>query len=135
MIASVAELTTAISGTDFVGMPTRDLANAITFYGDTLGLRRSVYLPERNYAEFETGNLTLSVYDAEKMGLEHHVNRNAIALRVEDVAQARAELEGRGVEFAGETLDTGVCHMAFFADADGNGLMLHHRYAPRSTES
>ncbi len=53
---------------------------------------------------------------------------------VEDVAAARAELEGRGVVFAGDTFDTGVCHMAIFADPDGNALMLHHRYAPRVPE-
>jgi hypothetical protein len=56
-------------------------------------------------------------------------------LHVEDVAAARAELESRGVQFMGDILDTGVCHMAFFADPDGNPLMLHHRYAPRVTES
>lgn len=124
-----------IGDVDFVGMPTRDLDAAVKFYGETLGLPRSVYMPERNYAEFETGNVTLSVYDAEKMGLEHHANPNALALHVADVASARAELEGRGVQFAGDTFDTGVCHMAFFADADGNALMLHHRYAPRTTEA
>ena len=123
-----------ITGTDFVGMPTRDLSAAVAFYGDTLGLRRSVHMPERNYAEFETGNLTLSVYNPQEMGMEHNSNPNPIGLHVRDVAQARAELESRGVEFNGEILDTGVCHMAFFADADGNALMLHHRYAPRSTE-
>jgi predicted enzyme related to lactoylglutathione lyase len=53
---------------------------------------------------------------------------------VDDVAAARAALEQRGVEFSGDILDTGVCHMAFFADPDGNALMLHHRYAPRATE-
>jgi class 3 adenylate cyclase len=53
---------------------------------------------------------------------------------VDDVATARAELERRGVQFAGDTFDTGVCHMAFFQDPDGNALMLHHRYAPRVTE-
>ena len=68
------------------------------------------------------------------MGLEHNVNTNAIALHVDDVAAARAELEQRGVKFSADTLDTGVCHMAFFADPDGNALMLHHRYAPRATE-
>ena len=66
--------------------------------------------------------------------MEHNSNPNPIGLHVRDVAQARAELESRGMEFNGEILDTGVCHMAFFADADGNALMLHHRYAPRSTE-
>ena len=124
-----------VTGVDFVGMPTRDLEAAVDFYGSTMGLPRSVYIPERNYSEFETGNLTLSVYNAEKMGLQHNVNPNPVALHVDDVAQARAALEGRGVQFAGETLDTGVCHMAFFADPDGNALMLHHRYAPRASES
>ncbi len=123
-----------VEGVDFVGMPTRDLDQAIRFYGETLRLPRSVYLPERNYSEFETGNLTLSVYNAEKMGLEHRVNPNPLALHVDDVAGAREELEGRGVTFTGDVLDTGVCHMAFFADPDGNALMLHHRYAPRATE-
>ena len=124
-----------ITGVDFVGVPTRNLDAAVEFYGTTVGLPRSVYLRERNYAEFETGNLTLSVFDAEGFGLEHKVNANAIGLHVDDVAQARTALEQRGVEFAGEILDTGVCHMAFFSDPDGNALMLHHRYAPRATES
>ena len=124
-----------VTGVDFVGVPTRNLDAAVEFYGATMGLPRSVYLRERNYAEFETGNLTLSVFDAEGFGLEHKVNANAIGLHVDDVAQARTALEQRGVEFAGESLDTGVCHMAFFSDPDGNALMLHHRYAPRATES
>ncbi|HEV2982223.1 MAG TPA: VOC family protein [Solirubrobacteraceae bacterium] len=121
-----------VTGVDFVGMPTRDLDTAVEFYGSTLGLPRSVYLRERNYAEFETGNLTLSVFDAEEMGLAHNINPNAMALHVDDVARARTALEERGVEFAGDTLDTGVCFMAFFSDPDGNALMLHHRYAPRA---
>jgi predicted enzyme related to lactoylglutathione lyase len=124
-----------VTGVDFVPVPTHDLAAAVAFYGDTLGLPRSVYRPERHFAEFETGNLTLSVIDAEGMGLEHQVNGNAIALHVEDVAAARSALEERGVAFAADTIDTGVCHMAFFADPDGNALMLHHRYAPRATEA
>jgi predicted enzyme related to lactoylglutathione lyase len=120
-----------VRGVDFVGIPTQDLPSAAEFYGETLGLPRSVYIPERNYAEFETGNLTLSIYNAEKMGLGHHVNRNAIALHVDDVAAARAALEERGVAFHGEIIDTGVCHMALFADPERNALMLLHRYAPR----
>ncbi len=121
-----------VTGVDFVGVPTSDLEASVEFYGTTLGLHRSVYLPERNYAEFETGNLTLSVINAEKMGIPHCVNQNAIALHVEDVASARATLEGRGVGFVGDIFDTSVCHMAFFTDPYGNALMLHHRYAPRT---
>jgi predicted enzyme related to lactoylglutathione lyase len=132
MSTALDQLITAV---DFVGIHVRDLPRAADFYGKTLGLRRSVYIPERNYAEFETGNLTLSIMNAEQMGLQHTALRNPIALRVDDVAAARATLEDRGVRFAGETFDTGVCHMAFFEDPDGNSLMLHRRYAPRVTEA
>jgi predicted enzyme related to lactoylglutathione lyase len=118
-----------ISGVDFIGLPTRDLEAAVAFYGDTLGLHRSVYRPDRHHAEFETGNLTINTMVSEKMGLPYEVNKNPIALHVDDVAQARTELESRGVSFFGDIIDTGVCHMAFFADPDGNALMLHHRYA------
>jgi predicted enzyme related to lactoylglutathione lyase len=123
-----------VGGVDFVGMPTKDLEAAARFYGETLGLERSVWIPDRHYSEFETGNLTISVYDAGAMGIEHSRHPNPLALHVDDVAAARATLEERGVTFSADTLDTGVCHMAFFADPDGNALMLHHRYAPRATD-
>jgi predicted enzyme related to lactoylglutathione lyase len=122
-----------VTRVDFVGIPTRDLDRAVEFYGTTLGIPMSRHVPERNFAEFETGNLTLNLMNAEKMGLEHHPVRNAVALHVDDVAAARSDLEAKGVEFAMDTFDTGVCHMAFFTDPDGNALMLHHRYAPIST--
>lgn len=124
-----------ITGVDFVAVSTKDLGPAVKFYGETLGLPMSVHLQERNYAEFETGNLTLSVLNAEKMGMEHQVRGHEIALHVDDVKTARKTLEGRGVTFRGDTLDTGVCHMALFNDPDGNPLMLHHRYAPRNPQA
>jgi predicted enzyme related to lactoylglutathione lyase len=123
-----------ITGVDFASIPTKDLKTAVEFYGTTLGLPRSVYLEERNYAEFETGNLTLSVIDPDAMGIEHPPTQN-LALHVDDMEQARSTLEARGVSFNGDTFDTGVCYMAFFADPDGNQLMLHHRYVPRSTQA
>ncbi len=124
-----------ISGVDFVGIPTHDLEQAVEFYGQTLALPCSVHMPERNFAEFETGNLTINLMNAEKMGLKHSTFENPIALHVDDVDAARAELESRGVQFDMDTFDTGVCHMAFFRDPDGNALMLHHRYAPRHTNA
>jgi predicted enzyme related to lactoylglutathione lyase len=122
-----------ITGTDFVSLPTRDLAAAMTFYGDTLGLRRSVYFEGKPFAEFETGNLTIDLIESDRMGIEYAPSKNPLALHVDDVAAARSQLEQRGVSFQGEIFDSGVCHMAFFADPDGNALMLHHRYAPRET--
>jgi len=120
-----------IGDVDFVSVPTRDLEAAMAFYGETLGLPRTVHFEGKPFAEFETGNLTLGVIVPERMGMTFTPNPNHLALHVDDVAAARAELEGRGVTFEGEIFDTGVCHMAFFTDPDGNRLMLHHRYAPR----
>ena len=132
---SIAQAPTVVTGVDYVSVPTRDLERAVAFYGETLGLPRSVYRPERHFAEFETGTVTLSVVDPERMGIgSFQPNANHIALQVEDVAAARATLEERGIAFAGDTIDTTVCHMAIFADPDGNALMLHHRYAPRVTD-
>src|SRR2546423_7569994 len=97
-----------IEQVDFVGLTTRDLETAVVFYGETLGLPRSAYRPDRHHAEFETGNLTINIMNAEKMGLEHVPYRNVLALHVDDVAAARATLESRGVEFQSGTIDTGV---------------------------
>jgi len=127
--------TSLVTGTDFVSVPTKDLEAAMDFYGTALGLpRSSLYQRGGNApvgAEFETGNLTLSVIESETLGIEYRANNVPIALHVEDIEAARAELESRGISFSADTLDTGVCYMAFFTDPDGNALMLHHRYAPR----
>jgi catechol 2,3-dioxygenase-like lactoylglutathione lyase family enzyme len=83
-----------VTGVDFVSVPTRDLERAVAFYGDTLGLQRSVYVPERNFAEFETGTVTLNVLNPERMGVgSFQANTNPLALHVEDVAATRATLE------------------------------------------
>jgi catechol 2,3-dioxygenase-like lactoylglutathione lyase family enzyme len=110
---------------DFVNVPTRDYERSIVFYRDVLGLPQN----PRVSSEFEAGNVTLALFDPTEAELEFRTNGCAdIALRVDDVAAAQAELEAKGVEFAG-TRDSGVCHMAFFADPDGNALILHRRYA------
>src|SRR4051794_38096089 len=134
-LANVLGCVRMITGVDFIGLSTRDLDAAVDFYGSVLELERSAYRPDRHHAEFETGNLTVNLMVAEKMGLPFVVSQNPIALHVDDVAAARSQLEARGVSFMRDIVDTGVCHMAFFADPDGNALMLHHRYAPQSPEA
>lgn len=116
-----------IERVDFASVPTRDAGRARLFYRDVLGLPPSDVNPD----EFETPNLTLALWQPEAEGISFAPNTAGIALRVPDVEAARARLSARGVEFLGETLDTGVCLMAFFYDPDGNVLILHRRYAPR----
>jgi catechol 2,3-dioxygenase-like lactoylglutathione lyase family enzyme len=113
---------------DFVLIPIQDAERAKRFYGETLGLELERDTP--NGAEFKAGQVTLELWNPTAAGREFKSAPNELALRVADVAAARAELEAKGVEFTGETFDTGVCHMAFFSDPDGNALMLHRRYAP-----
>jgi catechol 2,3-dioxygenase-like lactoylglutathione lyase family enzyme len=124
-----------IGGVDFVSVPTENLEAATEFYGTLLGLECAKVYGQAAGAEFETGNLTLQVIESRSIGIEFRPNSHPIAFHVDDVAAARAELESRGLSFGAETLDTGVCHMAFFKDPDGNPLMLHHRYAPRILDS
>lgn len=117
-----------IAKLDFIGIPSQDAERARSFYLDTLGLRPD----DEARFEFWVGDTCFGIWEPEKQGMEFAPQRNAHpALHVDDIEAARAELEAKGVEFLGETFDTGVCHMALFRDPDGNDLMLHHRHTPR----
>jgi catechol 2,3-dioxygenase-like lactoylglutathione lyase family enzyme len=119
--------TSAITKVDTIGIPSRNTERSRAFYVETLGLRPD----ERSWNEFWIGDTCFAIWEPERAGMEFYAMKNGLALlRVDDVARAREELEAKGVEFFGETLDTGVCHMAFFRDPDGNELTLHKRYAP-----
>jgi catechol 2,3-dioxygenase-like lactoylglutathione lyase family enzyme len=126
-------MSVSVSGVDFITVFVKDYPAAQEFYGGLLGLEHSVDYEKIPAGEYETGNLTLQVMDAASVGQEFSPRRHPIALHVDDVEAARAELEAEGVSFQGETLDSGVCHMAFFNDPDGNVLMFHNRYAPKSS--
>jgi predicted enzyme related to lactoylglutathione lyase len=120
-----------VSGTDFATIFVKDYEAAKAFYGGVIGLEHSADYGKIPGGEFETGNLTLQVIDAAAIGQEFAPSGHPIAFHVDDVEAARDELEAQGVQFPSETIDSGVCHMAFFKDPDGNALLLHHRYAPR----
>jgi catechol 2,3-dioxygenase-like lactoylglutathione lyase family enzyme len=122
--------TAVVTATDFVTVPTQDIAKAEAFYGGLLGLRLGKRWGDMPGVEYETGNLTLALWEPTAFGQEFQRSGTAIALRVGDVAATRERLEAEGVTFHGETIDSGVCFMASFADPDGNPLILHHRYAP-----
>jgi catechol 2,3-dioxygenase-like lactoylglutathione lyase family enzyme len=123
-----------ITGVDFIAVPTEDYERAAEFYGGTLGLPFVKKWGSFPAGEFQAGNLTIAVMQSEAFGMTFNRSSTAVALQVADVAAAREELEQQGISFRpddGPTLDSGVCHQAFFADPDGNPLVLHHRYAPK----
>jgi catechol 2,3-dioxygenase-like lactoylglutathione lyase family enzyme len=123
-----------ITGVDFIAIPTEDYEKAAAFYGGTLGLPFVKRWGSFPAGEFQAGNLTIAVMESKAFGLTFARSSTAVALQVADVAAARDELEAEGVAFRPDdepTMDSGVCHQAFFADPDGNPLVLHHRYAPK----
>ena len=113
---------------DFVSVLTQDIARAKRFYGETLGL--PIESEGEHDLELTLGQVTLDVFDPSSVGQAFVPSPAGIAIRVPDVAAARAELEEKGVEFEGDIVHTGVCDMAFFRDPDGNALILHRRFAP-----
>ena len=119
-----------VERTDFISVPVTDVERATSFYRDTLGLEQVAEGP--GFPEFQLGeNVSVYLLSMEAVGSRWSAPHTAhVALRVPDVAETRRELEAKGVEFEGDVLDTGVCHMAFFNDPDGNALMLHRRYVP-----
>jgi predicted enzyme related to lactoylglutathione lyase len=123
-----------ITGVDFIAVPTQDFDRASAFYGDVLGLERSKRWGQMPAGEFETGSLTIALMQSDAFGMDFQRHTHPIALHVADVHAAREELEGKGVTFAADTMDSGVCHMAHFQDPDGNALMLHSRYAPKDAD-
>ncbi|HET7744338.1 MAG TPA: VOC family protein [Gaiellaceae bacterium] len=113
---------------DFVSVLTQDVARAKRFYSETLGL--PIESEGEHDLEFTLGQVTLDVFDPSSIGQAFAPSPAGIAIRVPDVAAARAELEEKGVEFEGDIVHTGVCDMSFFKDPDGNALILHRRFAP-----
>jgi catechol 2,3-dioxygenase-like lactoylglutathione lyase family enzyme len=123
--------TSLVTGVDFVAVPVTDYDAAAEFYGTVLGLPFVKRWGDMPAGEFQAGNLTLAVLQPDAFGQEFKQSSSWVALQVDDVAAARADLESQGIAFNDDTMDSGVCHMAFFRDPDGNPLLLHHRYAPK----
>ncbi len=124
--------TSLITGVDFIAVPTQDIERATEFYENVLGLERSKpwQMPgqEPMGQEFENGTVTIALFAPERVGREFSPHKaGAIAFHVEDFEAARSELESRGVELS-DTIDSGVCHQAFFEDPDGNSIGIHNRY-------
>jgi predicted enzyme related to lactoylglutathione lyase len=122
--------TSLVTGVDFATVPAQDIDASHHFYGTVLGLPHVKQWGSMPAHEFQAGNLTLAVMDPTAFGQEFHPHRLPIALQVDDVAEARAQLEAEGVQFVTETMDSGVCYQAIFVDPAGNSLSIHHRYAP-----
>ncbi len=103
-----------ITGTDFLIIGSTDIDRSVKFYDEVLELERGKQWGKMPAQEFETGNLTIAVMQSDAFGLEFKPNTHPLEFRVEDFDAAKSELESKGVEFEGDTIDSGVCYQAFF---------------------
>ena len=115
---------------DYIRVPVTDIEDANRFYGELLGLPRNPNSPHDDWVEYEAGNVTLAVMTPHTHDYDFTALPPAtIALRVADVAAAKATLEEAGLE-VGDVWDSGGCRGAGVEDPAGNRILLHHRYAP-----
>jgi len=114
-----------IRGTDFVMFSVSNLDRAAKFYRDVLELPQNVYSEEWQWAEFNCGNVTLSLKGGEPVSPSG--SGGHIALAVEDARAAYTDLKRRGVRIAKELQDFGCCQAVEILDPDGNRVLLHHR--------
>jgi catechol 2,3-dioxygenase-like lactoylglutathione lyase family enzyme len=95
---------------DYIRIPATDMEKANHFYGEVLGLARNPNSPGDDWVEYETGNVTLAVMTPYTHDYEFTpLPPGTIALRVPDVAEAKAKLEAAGVQVH-EMWDSSVCH-------------------------
>jgi catechol 2,3-dioxygenase-like lactoylglutathione lyase family enzyme len=121
--------TQLLNGVDFIAFPTKDWEASRKFYGETLGLSFGKQWGEMPAGEFETGTVTIALMQVDAFNIDFSPNTTPLEFHVDDFEAAKAELESRGVEFATDVIDSGVCKQAIFRDPDGNALAIHHRYA------
>jgi catechol 2,3-dioxygenase-like lactoylglutathione lyase family enzyme len=123
-------MTLDVQRVDYVRVPVDDIEKATHFYGEILGLPRNTKLAHDDWVEFEASNVTLAVMTPATHDYEFApLPPSTIALRVPDVAEAKATLEAAGVA-VGDVWDSGACRGAGFSDPAGNRILLHRRYAP-----
>lgn len=120
----------------YIRMLVRDFDTCVAFYRDTLGFPVSILAEDAKFAEFDTGETALEIYNrgmmAEIVGLDGRVDRGDAADRalltfqVDSVDEAYESLKSKGVKFDVPPTDREAwsARTAHFRDPDGNLLEL-----------
>jgi catechol 2,3-dioxygenase-like lactoylglutathione lyase family enzyme len=108
-----------IKKVDSVTLAVRDVNASAKWYAETLGLPEIWRMDERQGVGFGVGDNSATINLFQQTGTPQ------LIIQVERVADARKELESRGVRFEGatETLE-GIGKFAGFQDPDGNRIAI-----------
>lgn len=120
--------TTQLSTIGQIAMPVKDLARAVAFYRDQLGVRFLFQAPP-GLAFFDCGGVRLMLSAPENGDFAQ--TGSVLYFAVDDMDRAYEDLAARGVAFDGgphliARLPDHELWMAFFRDTEGNTLALMH---------
>jgi predicted enzyme related to lactoylglutathione lyase len=107
-------------GLVWLGTRTRNFDDTVRFFGDTLGLRKAHEEPDFAVFRLPNGD-TVEVFGPGDRGHEHFDTGPVVGFLVDDVTEARSDLEAAGVTFIGpvpEADDGGS--WSHFTGPDGN---------------
>lgn len=108
---------------DHVYYWTRDLDRAVKFYRDVLGLEL-LRKEGSSWAEFETGTIRLALHGGIE-GRPVQAGGATAVFEVDDLLEAKAALEERGVEFLDHLGEIeGYARFTSFLDPDGNTVQM-----------
>jgi catechol 2,3-dioxygenase-like lactoylglutathione lyase family enzyme len=120
----------------YVRLLVRDFDGCVAFYRDKIGLPVAMHIEHAKFAEFQTGETALELYDRGQMAdiagrstasdPDGAVDRVLLTFQVDDVDAAYEELRAKGVAFdvpLTDRPDWGA-RTAHFRDPDGNLLEL-----------
>jgi len=124
MTASVTDQV-ALDRIGQIAIIVKDLARAVRFYRDTLGMRFLFEVP--NLAFFDCGGVRLMLGPAEKPEFDHPAS--VLYYKVADINATFSALKGRDVDFIDEPhliakMPDHDLWMVFFRDSEGNTLGL-----------
>lgn len=114
-----------IRGADFFAYLVSDLPTSAAFYRNVLGLPQTEYKEEWQWAEFDCGNITLTLYGGAM--LPEVVLGGRIALAVEDIHEAHRILKEKGAEILKPPYELSGCWHLEILDPDRNMIVLHQR--------
>ena len=107
----------------FFAYPVTDMDRARAFYEETLKLPLGECF-ENQWVEYELNGMAFAITNM--IGeLQPGAKGGFLAIEVEDIETAVAEMKSKEVPFILEMSEFPTCRMAVVADPDGNGITLH----------
>ena len=114
-----------VTGIDMSGYMVKDMARALAFYRDVLGIEPTTVYPENRGAEFEFADgATFGLWNpGDQMPFR---SGTGVMFAVDDFSAAVRNAKEHGVVIEMEH-ESPICFMALAEDTEGNQIIIHRR--------